>query len=36
MIMKFTLLDLINAFREYSSGSVHHIDKLTDKVRKRA
>lgn len=34
MIMKFTLLDLINAFREYSADSVHHIDELTEEEKK--
>ena len=34
MIMKFTLMDLINAFNEYSADSVHHIDKLTEEQKK--
>lgn len=34
MIMKFTLLDLINAFNEYSAGSVHNFDELTEEQKK--
>ena len=34
MIMKFTLLDLINAFNEYSADSVHHFEELTEEQQK--
>lgn len=34
MIMKFTLMDLINAFNEYSADSVRHFDELTEEQKK--
>lgn len=34
MRLKFTLLDLISAFNEYSAGSVRHIDEHTEEQKK--
>lgn len=34
MIMKFTLMDLISAFNEYSADNVNHIDELTEEQKK--
>lgn len=34
MRLKFTLLDLISAFNEYSAGSIRHIDELTEELKK--